>query len=369
MPVPDNQRITYLLDAYTSGHSSGPEEEELFTWISADGGHPLLEEHVRRLTADGTLPEGYAAADTERMLRNIHQRIHGTHKVIGMRRWWWAACLLVLLGAGAYYRFHEADTPVTTADVLPGGQKATLTLADGAVIELNDAGNRTIREGIRQEGGSLQYDGRQTASLNMLRTPRGGQFRLKLPDGTQVWLNAASSLKYPTAFTGKERIVEVSGEAYFEVAQNAAMPFKVKVGENTMVEVLGTHFNISAYSDEPGMQATLLNGSIRVQDIILKPGQQAVVTKEKTSIRNADLQQVVAWKDGLFSFQNKSLEEVMREISRWYDIDVVYEGKIPAIEFGGRVGRDLTLAQLLVFLEKAEVHFRIDEQRRLVVMP
>lgn len=292
----------------------------------------------------------------------------------------YAAAAVILLSAGIYFLQKPEPAVVNTVsnipDIQPGTNKATLTLADGSVIALDSNGNRTISEGVRQRGAELLYDKKSTAvSFNTLSTPRGGQFQVQLPDGSKAWLNAASSIRYPTAFSGKERKVFVSGEVYFEIAANASMPFRVAVDELPVIEVLGTSFNVNAYGEEPASTVTLLEGGVRVtkgqHQVTLQPGQQAQWSDGKPGIRlsKANTAQVMAWRNGLFDFQDKSLEEVMRQLARWYDIEVVYEGRIPHIEFGGKIKRDMTLAQLLVFLEKSDVHFSMEENRKLIVKP
>jgi ferric-dicitrate binding protein FerR (iron transport regulator) len=291
-----------------------------------------------------------------------------------LRRWGWvAACGLVLLAAGIYFqgRDQERHIPVSSkTDVAPGGNKAILTLADGSVVTLDSAGHRTIMQGLRQTGGRLQYDARGNdnagISYNTLATPRGGQFQVELPDGTVVWLNAASSLRYPTAFTGKERRVEVTGEAYFEVAKNAELPFRVNVDDRAEIEVLGTRFNVNAYKNEKHLKATLLQGSVRVNRVVLKPGQQALLAENIQVVNDPDLDKVMAWKNGVFNFEDASLEEVMRQLERWYDIQVVYENGIPNIRFGGKMSRNKTLGQLLRNLQDVGVHFRIEGEKLIV---
>lgn len=303
------------------------------------------------------------------------------------RQWWWAAAsILLLLTAGGGYLYLHKNGPATTVqtsqpapDIAPGGYKATLTLADGTVVTLDSNGNQALSQGataIRQRGGQLTYTTTGSgagASLNTLTTPRGGMMRVTLADGTQVWLNAASSLRYPTTFTEEQRQVELTGEAYFEVAKDAHQPFYVKVGDKMKVEVLGTHFNINAYTDEAGIHTTLLEGSIRIvsgtEQRILQPGQQAQTGTSIFIKENTDLNQVMAWKNGIFDFTGRSLPAVLRELSRWYDITVEYEGNVPDKQYWGAVGRDLSLSQVLKGLEKAGVHFRITEDRKLIVMP
>ena len=286
-----------------------------------------------------------------------------------------AAILLGIIATGLYFwNTSELKTETTYVknDVAPGSNKAVLTLGDGSRVTL-DSGSQTLRQGtiaIHQQGGQLQYyqQGTVTAvNYNTLSTPRGGQFQIILPDGTKVWLNAASSLRYPTAFTGGERKVEITGEAYFEVAKNAAMPFRVKISNEATVEVLGTHFNINAYADEAAIRATLLEGKIKVMDVVLSPGEQAQITTDINILRHVDTSAVMAWRYGLFNFEGQNLKEVMRQLSRWYDIEVIYEGTVPDIVFGGKMLRNINLSQLLKVLEDAEVHFTLEEGRKLII--
>jgi ferric-dicitrate binding protein FerR (iron transport regulator) len=209
-----------------------------------------------------------------------------------------------------------------------------------------------------------------------MTTPKGRQFQVTLPDGTNVWLNAASSVRYPTSFTGNERRVEVTGEAYFEVVKNAAKPFIVEVNNKAAVEVLGTSFNINAYGDERSVRATLLSGSIRVgvpfagrkKAVVLAPGQQAEVAGTQITVaENQDADKILAWKNGLFNFDGADLEEVMRQLERWYNIEVVYENGIPHTRFIGEMSRQIALTDLLDILKRTEVDFRV-EGRKLIVL-
>ena len=214
----------------------------------------------------------------------------------------------------------------------------------------------------------------QAIRYNTITTLRGGQYQVILPDGTKVWLNAASSLKYPTEFRGKERNVELTGEAYFEVAKNATMPFHVQSAGQT-VRVLGTHFNINAYEDEGVIKTTLLEGSIQITyqqaKVLIKPGEQARVvagSPDKIIVdENADTDGAVAWKDGYFQFNHADIRTVMRQISRWYDVTVKYEGSVSSKDFGGAIERNLKLSQVLHILEKSQVHFVINGKEVVVL--
>jgi ferric-dicitrate binding protein FerR (iron transport regulator) len=229
-----------------------------------------------------------------------------------------------------------------------------------------------------------QRSGSRESFSNIISIPRGGQYKLQLPDGSKVWLNAASSLRFPTAFDDKERRVELKGEAYFEITPLITKegrksrfivdidPFPGIVG--TRVEVLGTHFNIMAYNDERDMKTTLLEGAVKVTKgtatQLLVPGQQARINKEGPIrlVENVDVNEAVAWKNGYFQFTSDNLSTVMRQIARWYDVDISYEGKIPERQFGGKISRNANISEILRILELSNVHFRI-ENKRIIVSP
>lgn len=273
-------------------------------------------------------------------------------------------------------------------DVLPGGNKATLKLSDGKIIVLDNAHDGLLAQQgavqIQKQDGALMYDQtsvKDAPAINTLATPAGGQFQLKLPDGTRVWLNASSSITYPTAFTGNERRVMISGEGYFEVAKDATKPFKVSIQKGndkqpTEIEVLGTHFNINAYDDEALVKTSLLEGKIKIvsdyysgkQSAILKPGQQAQVEVEgKLKVKeNANMEEVIAWKNGDFLFQSADIGTLMRQVARWYDITVRYPNGMPKDKFSGKIGRNVNLSQLLEILKYSEVKFELKERTLIV---
>ncbi|MGN7723523.1 FecR family protein [Chitinophaga sp. 22620] len=292
-----------------------------------------------------------------------------------------AAVALVLYKPGRQETSLQAGNVPLAGQVIPGGNKAVLVLADGSQITLDTAGNGTIaRQGnvqvIKLDSGQLAYNPSGKAGAvgyNTLATPRGGQFRIILPDGSKVWLNAASTLRFPNAFTGSEREVELSGEAYFEVAKNPSMPFRVKVNEMA-VQVLGTHFNVMAYPDEPGIRTTLLEGAVKVEHgskaVQLTPGQQVQLTPSggMSLEKDVDVEEVVAWKNGYFHFNRESLQGVMRQIGRWYDAEIAYEGEIAPRQFGGKIERSSSVTEVLKILELSKVHYRI-EGKKIIVMP
>ena len=302
-----------------------------------------------------------------------------------------AAAVFVVAVTGVYLLVNQqpVDVPVAnnqhlTNDILPGGNKAVLTLSNRSDIILENVSNGTIfQEGdtkiSKLNDGQLVYNTLEEKSTqvlyNTVTTPRGGQYQLLLADGSKVWLNAASSIRFPVSFAGDSRRVEVSGEAYFEVAKNPSMPFKVDVAGKNEIEVLGTHFNINSYTDEVSIKTTLLEGRVKVTSLktgeskLITPGQQAQVnTDGQIEIKKADPDKVMAWKNGYFNFDGADTRIVMQLISRWYDVDVIYEGAVPEREFGGDIEKNLKLSQLLKILEKNDLHFRI-EGRKLLVLP
>jgi len=275
----------------------------------------------------------------------------------------------------------EASEKRFRNDVLPGSDKATLTLADGSTVVLDDAKNGTLAQQgsskVIKVGGKLMYDPANNNSkeivYNTISTPNGGQYQLELPDGSLVWLNATSSIHFPTSFAGKERRVEITGEAYFEIAKNRDMPFVVSVN-GAEVQVVGTHFNVNAYNDEDNVKTTLLEGSVKfVNDgniSILKPGQQAQLTNERTTkvVSNVDVDEVIAWKNGMFDFENAGIETVMRQLSRWYDVEIEYQGKTDDL-FIAEMRRNIKLSDALKALElTGKVKFDI-QGKKIIVMP
>ena len=313
-----------------------------------------------------------------------------------------AAVLVALLGGGYFIFFqknnHQAgitQTPVhqNTNDLTPGINGAVLTLANGEQIILDSAGNGILaiqgKAKVMSRNGQIVYDAEDKAKqeflLNTMSTPRGRQYQLVLSDGTKVWLNASSSIRYPAAFPDKERKVEISGEAYFEVAplimKKEKVPFTVKIvsGEGKdrgEIQVLGTHFNVNSYEDETTIKTTLLEGSVKVVKgasfRMLSPGQQAQIKNRLPEdiliINKVDVDAVMAWKNGYFSFGNTDLAAIFRQISRWYDVDIEYRGEIPDRRFGGEISRNTNASQVLKILEKSKVYCTI-EGKKIIVMP
>lgn len=391
------ERIKYLLGKFEEGTLSAEETELLLELTGmeeeavAEGISAMMQEE-REPSPEITGDLIWSGMLTKIVAIDKPQPIQ--KKPILVRfRWLAAAVVLLTLSAGLYF-YQQLVPELTkvfpeqfTADIAPGGNKAILTLSDGSEISLTDAENGALTKQsgikiIKTADGQLVYDASAAKSSseasNTITTPRGGQYQVNLPDGTKVWLNAASSLKFPLTFTDqKNRIVELSGEAYFEVAKNKNQPFKVitevrpdQEGRAQIIEVLGTHFNVNAYPDEESIRTTLLEGSVRLNNkVILKPGQQSIFAYDHFHLVPADTEEAVAWKNGYFMFANEDLRSIMRKISRWYDLEIVYQGKTTDNTFIGTVSRFKEVSEVLNILELTRtVHFKI-EGRRITVMP
>lgn len=397
-----NMRINNLLQKFEAGELSEVERDELLELT--DHHRPDVGAAIEEMIATQEPALVMEEGKWDTVLENIVTVDKPRSKKLSLFplfRWVAAAVILITLAVGSWFYFETSfpgglNKSQYANDVPPGGNNAILTLADGSSISLTDAGagellnTRGVRI-VKAADGQLVYtvdpavsNSADQLTFNTITTPRGGQYQVNLPDGTKVWLNAASSLKFPTTFTGlKERKVELNGEAYFEVAKNKQQPFKVMSagadhGKAQETEVLGTHFNIYAYDDEPETKTTLLEGSIRVaalgnvnqkQDVLLFPGQQALLSDGKIKTSSADMEEAIAWKNGNFMFANEKIESIMRKIARWYNVDVVYQGKITDNDFVGTVPRFKNVSEALTILELTNtVHFKI-EGRRIIVMP
>jgi ferric-dicitrate binding protein FerR (iron transport regulator) len=335
------------------------------------------------------------------ILDKIHQKISAAKRkssktpVVSLK-WISVAASFFLLAFSAYFfLYNKQSNPITVVekpskqdlinDFVPGEDKAVLTLADGSVVILDDASNGNIAlQGAVQiqkvNDGKLQYQagGEELETVfNSVSTPKGGKFQLTLSDGTKVWLNSSSSLKFPVVFNGNERKVELHGEGYFEVAENKQKPFRVDVSGKGEVEVLGTHFNVNAYADEVSLNTTLLEGSVKVRvgasskPSMLIPGQQARIfpNGEVRTTSNINIEEVVAWKNGKFHFgESTDMETVMRQIGRWYDVEVEYSGNFSGKHLGGTISRDVNASKVFEMLEMTGIaKFRIVGKKVLVV--
>ena len=317
-------------------------------------------------------------------------------KIKKLNRWNYAAAIILVALAGYLLfvqnkrtiKYETSPLAVSKNIEAPKISKATITLANGKTMYLDTVVNGAIalQEGtrlVKLSNGEIIYqttpeNSSRQIEYNTLTNPRGSKvIALTLNDGTKVWLNSESSLRYPTAFIDKERKVEITGEAYFEVSKDAVRKFIVS-GNGVTTEVLGTHFNINTYANEPEKKVTLLEGSVKVSaqserqksEAVIHPGEQAKtkIGKKLKIIKGVNVEEVMAWKSGRFQFNKADLQEVMRQIARWYDVEIQYEGKIAPQQFGGKLQKNLNLSELLDGLEKSQVHFKI-EGRKVIVMP
>ncbi len=389
-----NARLTYLFNQYFNKTATQQEEHELFK---------LLNDYADNEELDGLLKKAWDGLENPEVVFDpiksdhilnyiLHAKTKEDHIVdvpsarnnLVWRKIGIAAVILLFAYTGAHFYFYQPQKQFKKVvqklplhnDVLPGGNKAVLTLANGKKIILDNANTGVLaKQGStdidKTKDGQIIYkafnhgQNDQNITLNTVSTPRGGQYQVVLSDGSKVWLNAASSLRFPAVFKGKTREVEITGEAYFEVAKNAAMPFFVKTGR-FVVEVLGTHFNIMAYNNESFIKTTLLEGAVKVRSgnsiHFLKPGQQALLNAQGQTkiIEDVDVDDETAWKNGLFQFKDAGIETVMRQAERWYNVTISYEGKIPVKQFTGRISRDVKVSELLNMLKYFGVNFRID---------
>ena len=388
-------RIDYLTEKFFRDACSDSELLELAALIKQNPDEELVEvlqNAWAKYDEEVEMPE----KTSERILAKIFPakiislfEDENEQKIMPVRLWQaTAAAAILVLGFGLYWwlglkessKMADQNTRQTTAlaDLPPGGNKAVLTLGDGSEIILDSAkngnlGNQGNSNITKSKTGELIYNEGSAKAVNAIvfntvTTPKGGQYHIVLPDGSGVWLNAASSLKFPTSFTGKERRVEITGEVYFEVMHNAKMPFIVKINE-TEVAVLGTHFNVMAYPDEKTLKTTLLEGAVKVsragKSATLSPGQQASITTSIGNIRvlaNVDTEKEMAWKNGYFQFEDENLESIMRQVARWYDVDVNYDGNMSKEHFTGRLPRNANVSKVLKILSLSGVKFRIENK-------
>ncbi|HMK17090.1 MAG TPA: FecR family protein [Chitinophagaceae bacterium] len=372
------------------------EMQWLLSYLESSEDEELKQLMQKNFSDDLEKSKGINPEASRKLFKAIHDKIEldsigKKHRVIRLRRIAIAASFIGLLLISVFLLNDKIGKKETAKigtntqrfknDVLPGSDKATLTLADGSTILLDEAQNGTIAQQgnskIIKLDGKLSYDPTNKNSreivYNTISTPKGGQYQLELPDGSQVWLNATSSIHFPTSFIGTERRIEITGEAYFEIAKDPNMPFIVTVN-NAEVQVLGTHFNVNAYNDEDNVKTTLLEGSVRfVNDgniNILKPGQQAQLAKNGMTkvVSDVNVDNVIAWKNGMFDFENAGIETIMRQLSRWYDVEIEYKGETDDL-FIAEMRRDIKLSDALKALElTGKVKFDI-QGKKIIVMP
>ena len=395
-----SQHILYLLEQHLAGQMTEAQQNELDQIMQ----NPEYEDVVKNCLLQLL---GNAEEETPSGGGEMLQRIMSVDKTAGeavtspggllflwrrpvVRRFAVAAALLVMVAGGWFFlRKSKTSEAVATvapkaATIKPGSNRAILTLGNGQQIVLDDAHNGVLgQQGktrvIKLDSGRLAYaDGAGSTGAtggimyNTIATPRGGQYQITLPDHSKVWLNAESSLRFPTAFTEKQRTVELTGEAYFEVAQNKDQPFLVKAG-TTETRVLGTQFNVMAYGDEGPVKTTLLEGSVQMgqgqANTLLTPGQQGQYDSQmgRMAARMVNTRQVTAWKDGYYFFDRTPVQSIMRQISRWYDVQIVYQGQAPHDEIVGKIPRTADVSEVLHIMELIGIRFRI-EGRTITVL-
>lgn len=391
-------RLEYLFECYVNYKCSEEEERELMALINDSSNEVevkrLLEKAIRNSGGEAKMNQDVSLPIVQRILESDKAKVIPLTKDKFVLKPWIriaAAAIFILVFSGIFYKIeNKGSDQKTTARVVmpskkaeaivPGGNHARLILADGTAIVLDSVQNGKILQGsagISKQNDMLVYNGKMAVNpampvtYNTLSTPRGGQYMVVLPDGSKVWLNASSSLHFPTAFVGNSRQVSLTGEAYFEIAKNREKPFRVSVN-GMQVEVLGTHFNINAYQDENSMRTSLLEGSVKITkgavSDMLKPGQQAVLRKDDNNIeiKAANMDEVMAWKNGIFQFSGANITTIMKEIGRWYDVDVVFDGPVPVRTFEGKISRDAELSEVLKILELSNVKFSVEGKKIIV---
>ncbi len=390
-----NKRLEHLLNKYLENDISAEGERELFQLIEVDSNEAAVKEYMSNVWDKTTTGHQLSEAQSKKILSVILNeqptKVRSIFSLPGTKKMMWAAASVILIISSFSIYFLQNNKPhkqnelavvkpsaQRRHDVSPGSTGALLTLADGSVIVLDSAGEGNVASqgntNILKAAGTVQYvSGKGVTeaepAFNTMATARGRQFKLVLEDGTKVWLNAESSIHFPTVFGKKQRNVDITGEAYFEVAKNAARPFTVSVN-GMQVQVLGTHFNINAYGNEPELRTTLLEGSVKVvkdkQVQMLVPGQQALLDNNNalSLVKNVNTGEIVAWKDELFSFNDTDIKTLVRQISRWYDVEFVLPANVLPLRITGKISRNVNLSELLKILElTGEVSFSIEGKK------
>lgn len=396
------ERIKYLFHTYFKGSPSLEERKELLSLIRQTEHEQLIRHYMKEAWTSlqekniftdfeqDNLVDKILAANSQ-IMKPLTLNTPPRYHVQFLKTLWfrYAAIILLILGVSTYLWFNHTSLPANSknpinpsSDIAAVSNKATLTLADGTTILLDSAANGNLAQQgnaqvVKLANGQIAYNlnglPKGEVMLNTMSTPKGGQYQLTLPDGTKVWLNAASSITYPAVFGDKSRPVKVTGEVYFEVAQNKQKPFLVDVDGKSLVEVLGTQFNVNSYKNEEAIKTTLVDGSVKVSDgvgaLVLEPGQQAQLLQGRSlnKVNNVNLEQVLAWKNGFINLEGNDLQEVMKQLERWYDIDVRYEGAIPSVQFKGGLGKNVPLSDVQRFLLKLEIKTK-REGRTLTVI-
>ena len=404
----NQKKLEELLNLFVEGEIGKADYDELMRYIGKSPGEASLNkalDQVFQKTTDQDLLSNHEKALIYRNIIGDERFLPNTGKFAGgydrnKGKFWQqlgiAASILLMLSTAVFFYTNRVPAgsaftkaPVQKKEVItPGGDKAVLTLSDGSTIILDQAKNGLLanQAGVsiqKTSDGKLLYtfannvdslsEGKSASVIyNKIETPKGGKYQINLPDGSTVWLNASSSLRFPALFAGNTREVELTGEAYFDVAKNKSKPFKVTTNDQ-VVEVLGTQFNINSYSDEGEVKTTLIEGSVKViykdRVVLLVPGQQFQPSRFTAKVVEADTEEVVAWKNGYFLFKDEDIRSIMRKVSRWYEVEVSYAADIPAVGFGGNISRSKDINEVLDALQLTNaVHFKI-QGRRVTVMP
>lgn len=383
-PFDNRQELIQIFQKYLDGNATPEEQRFVEAWYESFGKDAGItdsytEEQLGQMEArmEYELKKRMEASRPRPLWKSLHRLVTPSRVA--------AAVFLILSLAGAWYIMSNQGSKETMTDestlhaidLPPGSDQGILTLTDGSQIGLGSVstgmlarqGNTLIQ---KIEDGLVAYTGEDASlepGLNTLTVPSGGKYSLVLPDGSRVWLNAESSITFPTAFSGRKRSVKISGEVYFDVAKDPARPFIVQVGNNRQIRVLGTQFNVNAYSDEEEITTTLLEGSVEILPggnaglaVRLKPGEQAAFSETgQISVRHGvNTDEIVAWKNGMFHFEKADIQSVMRQISRWYNVEVVYEGPLPNRSFSGKIDRQSNASEALDILRFTGLNFRID---------
>ncbi len=387
------KRITYLIRQSSNNQLTDEEREELLNWMQLPENATASKEILQQQLQESSGPFSMPAYEGEQVLEAIFYAEQPGKKITPVRRLYIklaAAAMLMAVIVTAYFMLmpgippEHSVTAVITHDVAaPVTTKATITLADGSVLYIDSVGNGQLAQQdgvqlVKLGNGRISYNNTagqnvKTIQYNTLTNPRGSPvIDMILSDGSRVWLNAGSSVTYPVAFTANERRVTITGEAYFEVEPDKTKPFLVRKG-STEVQVLGTHFNVNAYDDIPGTKITLLEGSVRITDtsapgaLTLTPGQQGVTRNGGLVMNNhVDIEEVMAWKNGEFIFKNAAIETIMEELMRWYDVEVIFQGKKPAGHYVAMISRGTNLSEVLKMLELSGIKTRVQGKRIIV---
>lgn len=387
------QETKTFLEKYNTNQHTDAEHQAFIQWLEAapleeketiaEAYLHLLDKKSTQRSTDIVLSQKIEAAlDAYEVERNNNKTLPIIHRIHFLKTAWFKYAAAVILTAGigiTYYLANKSSSPTISKnqqtaaqakDIPPGTNKAVLTLANGNIILLDNSNNGTIAQQgnaqvVKLNNGQIAYNIKGPAEgevmMNTMTTPKGGQYQLTLPDGTKAWLNAASSITYPAMFASKERKVKVTGEVYFDIAKDSKRPFYVTASD-AEIQVIGTSFNVNDYADEEGAKTSLIEGAIKVGNAILKPGQAYINGK----VIATNIEQDLAWKNGIFDFNHVPLKKAMNQLARWYDLEIVYEGDLPPFDFYGKIWKNLPLSDVLKGLTGLGVNFRLEEKKLIV---